>query len=342
MNLYQKIALMASVAALTVAVAVGACVSSRSADGQDRPEAEQIETESFRQNNSQTPENADPAADGDDIKYEPNDITDDETLNLPPFAEDEEETEFLPSIRPGYLRPAIDDLDEDLSAVSTGSSTDVSEIPVPEVPDVPENEEIPEISPEPPAASPITEPKPETTKQTTEQTTPKVPETSSTPEVAIPEVTIPEGTDLRSAIVAIAKSQIGVKESHYNNVIYNTWFYGHTVSESRPSATKYAWCAVFLSWCADQAGVPQNVFPKTASVTGLKAFFAGQSSYHKRSDYTPKVGDVAFFGTSHVGIVVSVEDGIVTLVEGNYSDSVALTTYKLSSSKITGYGSPKY
>lgn len=43
----------------------------------------------------------------------------------------------------------------------------------------------------------------------------------------------------------LASSQVGVKESpaNSNNVKYNTWYYGRSVSGSA-----YPWCMVFISW----------------------------------------------------------------------------------------------
>ena len=47
-------------------------------------------------------------------------------------------------------------------------------------------------------------------------------------------------------VLAVAKSQLGTKESpkNSNNVIYNTWYYGHAVSGSA-----YPWCMTFVEWC---------------------------------------------------------------------------------------------
>ena len=57
-------------------------------------------------------------------------------------------------------------------------------------------------------------------------------------------------------IVNIAQSQIGVKErsSGSDDIFYNDWYYGRRVNNNGVAA-KYAWCAVFVSWCADQAGI---------------------------------------------------------------------------------------
>ena len=51
-------------------------------------------------------------------------------------------------------------------------------------------------------------------------------------------------------LVKIAQAENGTKENGTNNVKYNTWFYGHEVDGSN-----YPWCAVFVSWCADKAGI---------------------------------------------------------------------------------------
>jgi len=61
-------------------------------------------------------------------------------------------------------------------------------------------------------------------------------------------------------LVKIAQAENGTKENGTNNVKYNTWFYGHEVDGSN-----YPWCAVFVSWCADKAGITTDIMPKTAS-----------------------------------------------------------------------------
>lgn len=61
----------------------------------------------------------------------------------------------------------------------------------------------------------------------------------------------------------------------------------------------------------------------------------------------PETGDQIFFGTGwdnvyHTGMVVKVENGIVTTIEGNTSDMVAERQYPLNSPKIFGYGRPRW
>ena len=54
-------------------------------------------------------------------------------------------------------------------------------------------------------------------------------------------------------LVSIAKSQLGIKErsSNSDDIMYNDWYYGRRVNNNGVAA-KYAWCAAFVSWCANQ------------------------------------------------------------------------------------------
>lgn len=187
--------------------------------------------------------------------------------------------------------------------------------------------------------APTTTKKPETTKA---PTTTKKPETTKAPETA----DTPTSTkNQASKIASIAKNEIGTKESGSNNIKYNTWFYGRKVSGS-----SYPWCAVFISWCGNQAGISTGILPHYTSASQYKEHYADLGRYYKYSSgYTPKVGDLVFIdwggrhgSIDHVGIVVESKNGYIVTVEGNYSDKVSTNKYSLTSGKIVGYASPKY
>lgn len=208
--------------------------------------------------------------------------------------------------------------------------------------EAPETTEVPEITEAPETTAPAATSKPVTTTKkptTTKPVTTKKPTTTKEPEPVDPE---PSGDGSADAMVSMAVSQLGVSEKGPNNVKYNTWYYGHKVMESSSSGKRYAWCVVFLSWCADQSGVSKEAFPKTAGVSTLKDYFQKQGRYHKKSGYDPQIGDIVFFGTSHVGIVVGFDGTTFQVIEGNASDRVKQNTYKLTNSKVTGFGSPDY
>ncbi len=145
----------------------------------------------------------------------------------------------------------------------------------------------------------------------------------------------------RDDIVKIAKSQLGIKENGKNNVKYNTWFYGKTVS-----GDNYPWCAAFVAWCANQAGVSTSVIPKTASVSELQYFFQKKGQYKaKNSGYRPQPGDIMIQksnGASHTGIVVSSNSSSFTVIEGNASNKVAQKTYAYFQRYLSGFGVPNY
>lgn len=142
-------------------------------------------------------------------------------------------------------------------------------------------------------------------------------------------------------IVDVALSQVGVKESGVNSVKYNDWFYGKHVSGS-----KYPWCAVFVSWCADQAGVSRSIVPKEAAVSGLMDFFKRKGWWQpKGNGYKPKAGDIMIQksnGASHTGIVTGCSGNTFHTVEGNTSNCVGKRSYSLNHASLTGFGTPKY
>ena len=144
-------------------------------------------------------------------------------------------------------------------------------------------------------------------------------------------------------IAKIAETQIGYVETGNNQTKYNAWFYG--------SDRSAGWCAIFISWCANQAGVPASVIKRQASAT--KGSF-GTPTYNYSSSI--KQGDIAYIGapggtsSSHVGIVTEVSNGYVYTVEGNYSNKVSRGRFQLSTGKRLGgdntailfYGRPNY
>jgi len=139
-------------------------------------------------------------------------------------------------------------------------------------------------------------------------------------------------------IVDVAISQIG----NINGDPYWSW-YGFD--------ERVAWCACFVSWCANECGyIKAGILPSFAACQsqGIPWFKALDLWQDNGSGYIPKPGDIIFFDwevdgeSDHVGIVEYVEDGYVHTIEGNTSNSVARRKYALDSSVIVGYGTPAY
>lgn len=126
------------------------------------------------------------------------------------------------------------------------------------------------------------------------------------------------------------------KEDNSNNITpYGEWYGMNGV----------AWCAMFVSWCAMQAGILGTKVPKYAYCPSGVEWYRSKGKFYSRSGgYTPKIGDTIFFWSTslgrvaHTGIVVDVTSSSVTTVEGNTNDGVGMHTYGRYNTYIHGYG----
>lgn len=133
-------------------------------------------------------------------------------------------------------------------------------------------------------------------------------------------------------IASIAEREVGNGENGKNRTKYGAWY----------GMNGQPWCAMFVSWCANQAGVPTSVIPKYASCSAGASWFKSRGRWQGRN-YKPKVGDIIFFTKSHTGIVTSVSGNSFGTVEGNSThDKVARHTYSVGNSGILGFGTPAY
>ena len=153
-------------------------------------------------------------------------------------------------------------------------------------------------------------------------------------QVEQPTVYVPTNTNVRQNIVEIARSQLG----NVGGQPYWSW-YGFN--------GRVEWCATFVSWVANQAGVLYTHVPKFAGVgTGVR-YFKSKGQWKNRS-YIPSPGDIIFFDynydgrNDHVGIVESVADGKVYTIEGNSSNACKNRSYPVGGRMISGYGVPEY
>ena len=134
-----------------------------------------------------------------------------------------------------------------------------------------------------------------------------------------------------NALVAIAQSQIG----NEGGETYWRW-YGFD--------SHVDWCAIFVSWCADQAGMLEtDSLPKYAVCDeGIRWFIKKGKWYSRRIE--PKAGMIIFFDwdddgvSEHTGIVEKCEDGIVYTIEGNSHDVCKRKWYAAGDKCIMGYG----
>lgn len=109
-----------------------------------------------------------------------------------------------------------------------------------------------------------------------------------------------------------------------------------------PEPNRVEWCAIFVSWCANQAGIPTSIIPKEEACWEILKFAADAGCYYEKGTYVPKMGDIFLFGGNHTGIVVSSDGVTFKTIEGNCSDMVAQREHSLGKSELTGFFSPNY
>ncbi len=141
--------------------------------------------------------------------------------------------------------------------------------------------------------------------------------------------------------VKIAFKEIGVIETDKNGK-----------PDGKGNYTKYgkwykldgnAWCAMFVSWCANQANILNTLVPTYALCSDGQKWYIKKQKFQKV--YDPKIGDIIFFKEEggrifHTGIVVEndLKDKKIYTVEGNSSGQVKMRVYAKDNATISGYG----
>lgn len=153
-------------------------------------------------------------------------------------------------------------------------------------------------------------------------------------------------------VLTVAQSQLGYRESGRNVILdengvlrgytrYGEWYGDHYGD----------WCAMFVSFCLNYAGV--EGFPQEAHCPTWIAMLKEQGLYRDAGAYEPKPGDVIFFDwdqsgepedADHVGIVAELLPGDgenparIRTIEGNSAEQVENKTYNAGDASILGYG----
>ena len=171
-----------------------------------------------------------------------------------------------------------------------------------------------------------------------------------------------------SQVISTALSQVGYTEGSDEFTKYGQWY----------GISRGYWCDMFVSWCASEAGVSRESFPRSSSCTAHINLFERMGRYAlsaaRGGDYIPQQGDLVFFydpqqhpdggRAAHVGLVLYVENGFVFTIEGNAlanrldcsalaldelreddrepPDYVTVNYYPLDAPQIHGYAIPNY
>lgn len=151
-----------------------------------------------------------------------------------------------------------------------------------------------------------------------------------------------------------ARAWLGCKESDGSHKkiidLYNSF-----KPLARGYKVKYtdSWCAAFVSACAIACNYT-DIIPIECSCMQMIELAKKRGIWIENENRTPKPGEIILYdwqdsgkgdnkGTAdHVGIVEKVSSGVITVIEGNYQDSVKRRTIAVNGKGIRGYISPKY
>ncbi len=171
--------------------------------------------------------------------------------------------------------------------------------------------------------------------------------TADVEDASIWEATIPDlsnYTTWADKLVAVAQSQLGYKESILNFAVgTNGEHKGYTRYGAWMDNPYGDWCAMFVSFCLNYAGIEDNdsIIPYNANCQTWVENLTANKIFEDPDTYLPEPGDIVFFDqkgngkADHVGIVSDVEYGTKTVkrhvvvgTETAVEDSaIALLTY---------------
>ncbi|GAA0828686.1 CHAP domain-containing protein [Streptosporangium amethystogenes subsp. fukuiense] len=156
-------------------------------------------------------------------------------------------------------------------------------------------------------------------------------------------------------VLDLAAKQIGVREnSQGGGTKFHSWYMSsprakETVARDGGSIQGYAnapWCAMFVSWVGEMAGIRPTMGWDAYTVTHAKWF---KNNQHWGT--TPTPGAVVYFdwaggkdldGIDHVGFVKKDNgDGTITTIEGNTGNGNVEQRVR-PTSQVVGYGYPVY
>lgn len=159
----------------------------------------------------------------------------------------------------------------------------------------------------------------------------------------------------REKVVAAMRYWEGAKDGNAKHKeLINTYNTANPLPRGVKMTTSYAWCAATVSATAINCGMANTIIPIECSCGKMIALMQKMGIWQENDAYVPKPADIIFYdwsdngigddvtGHDHVGIVESVTNNKITVMEGNLGGKWARRTIAVNARYIRGYGVPKY
>ena len=160
----------------------------------------------------------------------------------------------------------------------------------------------------------------------------------------------------KTTIVNKAKTYLGCKQgdSKHKDIV-NTFNTISPLPDGYKMTYTAPWCACFVSAMAKKCGAT-DIIPCSYNCGTMLNKAKKMGIWVENDAYTPKTGDLILYdwndsgigdnigSPDHVGIVESVSNGVITVIEGNYSTfkTCARRTIRVNGKYIRGFITPKY
>lgn len=158
-----------------------------------------------------------------------------------------------------------------------------------------------------------------------------------------------------SKFLSAARSWLGYSE--YNKkfrYILDLYNLQDNIPASYYMSSRDPWCAAFVSAAGIKAELNGIILSECSCLRMAKLYYK-QDLWIGTKEYKPKAGDIIFYDWKgrglqqkptrvfdHVGIVESIDNNIITVIEGNFQNTVRRRTILSTSPYIAGYATPCY
>lgn len=163
--------------------------------------------------------------------------------------------------------------------------------------------------------------------------------------------------ELRNSYVDVMKGWVGITEgSTGHKEILNEYNSIRPLPRGYTASVSDDWCAITVSAAAKKANL-LSIIPVECSCSALVNLHKSRGTWIENDAYTPNTGDQIFYdwqddgkgdntgAPDHVGVVEFVQNGVITVIEGNMGgspDRVGRRTLVVNGRFIRGFGCPNF
>ena len=140
------------------------------------------------------------------------------------------------------------------------------------------------------------------------------------------------------ALVEIAKTQVGYKESDVNFRTTNGEKRGYTRYGAWYGSPYGKWSTMFTSFCLSYAGFETEETPYAQGGESMQGLWNDKGLYKSKETYTGQVGDIVFFDDNLTGIICKRMPDYIHVIVGDVENQVQMMEVFIGEADILGYG----